>query len=436
MLTFNKIINKVVNLENNIFSSNYDKNDKLPGVQKFFFSMLSNIHIYHIYKNKFEFMNQTLNNFYFLNKHDEKEQFIDLFCKIQKTYHTLNRFLYIYKLKKSKLIVNTDLQLNTIEEGKQNVMCIYHVNSKYLFKIEELLKIIYTSLTNSPYFFSEPITIKNPYNNIPFGKSVLYNIYFYLILNTKINLIRHEYLDIFLKFKECNFNMTKFVDNYEYVLREYAIKNYLLNSTKDTIAEQIKGMIIIYNAKVRLESNKIRISQDFPQEKLIEIMKPYLYLNFVSYYSLVHKNKCEAENNLIIKLREFQQFNPQFGRKICRFKDIIKDGRTKRIKSHIEFNMKHKKFNKFEISSFMKNHLDYDCDDDEEDEIQEPEYPFNISSNFFIEPYIENNEVAEMEEEEMEMEVEEDVEEEEGVNDEEGEDADDEEDYDENDSVS
>ena len=447
--TFNKIIHNVVKLENNVFSNKYDKSDKLPGVQKFFFSMLSNIHIYHIYKNKFDFMKHTLNNFYFANKHVEKEEFIALFSKIQKIYHTLNRFVYMFKLKKSKLIVDTDLQLNKIEEGKPNIMCIYHVNAKYLFRIEELLKLIYTSLTNCQLFFSEPITIKNPYNNIPFGKSILYNIYFYLILKTKINLIKHEYLDIFLKFKECNFNMTKFVDNYEYILREYAIKNHLINSTKQTILHQIKVMIGIYNSKITRESSKIRISEDFPEDELIKIMKPYLYLNFVVCYSLIQKNKCDAEANLARKLREFQQFNPQFGRKICRFKDIIKDGKTKRIKSHIEFNMKHKKFNTYDISKFMTNHLlykyEYDEheDEDEDEEINQSEYIFDISTHYLIEPQFTNNEEQD---EDEEGEEEQDGEEEEGV--EEENDADDEgdgeeeygddegDDYDEIDSVS
>ena len=364
MTTFDKIINKVINLDNNIFSYNYDKNDKISGIHKIFFRVLCNIKLYKN-KNKFEYLEETLNNFYFLENTTEKKEFFELFFKIQRIYHTLNRFVFLYKYKKSKLIVDTDLQLNQINPNEANVICIYHINSKYLFRIEELLKHIYTSLTNCFSFFSEPISIRNPYNNIPFGKSILYYIYNYLVLNTKIQFIRPFHIDIFLKFKECNFNMTKFVNNYEHILREYAIKNYLNNSTKQTIVNEIKLIITSFNSNFLKDNNKIKISEEFPEDQLIRIMKPYLHLKLQACYSLVNKNKTDARKKLTKKLREFQCFNPQFGRKIIKFKDIILNGKIKRVKSNIEFNMKHKKFNTFEIDNFMNNHLIYKYDNQE-----------------------------------------------------------------------
>ena len=64
--------------------------------------------------------------------------------------------------------------------------------------LEELLKIIYVSLTNTSSFFSEPITIKNPYNNIPFDKSILFHIYIFfesLIMGTTNN--QGSYLNLY-----------------------------------------------------------------------------------------------------------------------------------------------------------------------------------------------------------------------------------------------
>ncbi len=367
MTTFNKIINKVVNLDNNIFSLNYDKSDNISGIYKFFFSIMHNNNVY---KNKFDYIKKTMNNFYFATNQHEKNNLFDLFCRIQSIYHKLNRFVYLYKYKKSKLIVDTDLQLNKINANEPNVICIYHIDSKYLFKIEELIKLIYMALTNNVSFFSEPISIKNPYNNIPFGKSILYCIYIYLVSNTKIRVIKPDHLDIFLKFKESNFNMSIFINNYEYILREYGIKNYLNNSTKQNTLEIVNYIIYAFNANVS-EMNKIEIAEEFPQDVLIRIMKPYLYLYLVACYSLVEKNKNDAENLLVKKLCEFQSYNPQFGRKIIKFKDIVKNGK-KRIKSHIEFNMKHKQFNVYDIESFMNNHLSYK--DEMNDEEEEEEY--------------------------------------------------------------
>ena len=170
------IINRLINLDNNIFSLNYDKTDTVSGMHKIFFYNLYNNIQTKTYTSKFCFLNETLNNFYFINKPIERYEFLVFFYKIQKTYHILNRFVFLYKYKKSRLTVSTDLQLNEIKIEDPNVICIYHIGSKYLFKIEELLKIIYISLTNCFSFFSEPLSIKNPYNNIPFGKSILYYI--------------------------------------------------------------------------------------------------------------------------------------------------------------------------------------------------------------------------------------------------------------------
>ena len=363
--TFNLIIRKIINLDNNIFSYNYDKTDKVGGIHKIFFNIFFTNQLNN-YKSKFYFLKVIVDNFYFTNKIQQRNEFLDLFYKIQKNYHTLNRFAYLYKLKKSKLIVNSDMQLNTIDINDINVICIYHVNSKYLFKIEDLLKIIYISLTNCFSFIAEPITIKNPYNNISFGKSILYYIYYYLISYSKIKYIKSDYLDIFFKFKESNFNMTKFINNYEYILREYSIKNYIINTEKKIIKQQMLSMINYFNSKFYSLNKKIIIDSEFPENDLIRIMKPYLHYKFQSHYSLISNNKNDAKKNLNKKLQEFQQFNPNFGRKIIKLKNIYIKGKIKRVKSHIEFNMIHKKFNNFEIANFMNNHLSYKYDSDED----------------------------------------------------------------------
>jgi hypothetical protein len=457
MTTFNLIIKKIVNLDNNIFSYKYDENDTIAGIHKIFFNILHMIELNRD-KSKIWFLNETINNYYFSEKVSEKNEFLNLFNKIQKTYHVLNRFVYLYKVKRSKLIVDIDMQLNKINIGDSNVICIYHVNSKYLFKIDDLLKMIYMSLTNCFSFFAEPIPIKNPYNNISFGKSILYYIYCYLISSAKIKHVKPEYLDIFFKFKESNFDMTKFVNSYEYILREYSIKNYLNNTTKTVILGQIFRMIDIYNSTLKSNKKKILIDEEFPDEELISIMKPYLYLNLKGQYSLISKVRNMSRIKLYKKLREFQQFNPIFGRKIIKFKDIIHKGKTKRIKSHIGFSMKHKSFDIYNIDNFMNNHLAYKYDQNEENynddedvvyqEDQDSDYDTDETINniryLLAEMRVVNNnereeeEQQEIQEEEGEEDDEEDCEEGYGEDqegeDQEGEDQEDEEEY--NDSVS
>lgn len=376
MSTFNLLIEKITCFKNNIFLRNY-KHDGVDGIHKVFFEILHN-NDGSKYSSKFHYLDDTLNNFYFYNNPDKKNEFLNLFYKIQKVYCVLNRFCYLYKYKKSKLVVDTDLELNTIKLGEPNILCIYHVNSRYLFKVQDLLKLIYIFLTNSYMFFSEPISIKNPYNNIPFGKSVLYYINYVLSNNIYINFIKYKYLDIFFKFKECNFNMTMFVNNYEYILRNYSIKNFINNSTKETLKDEILQIIDDFNKNFKSNSNKIDISDEFPDTILLRVFQPYLHLKLVSKFSLVNKIKTDAKRILHKKLEEFQKFNPSFGRKILKFKNILNNDsfKIKRVKMCEEFNVIHKKFDVYNNENFMSNHLCYKYD-----QYNDNYYDYNDNNN-------------------------------------------------------
>jgi hypothetical protein len=116
-------------------------------------------------------------------------------------------------------------------------------------------------------------------------------------------------------------------------------------------------MIKEYNSKFK--KNTIHICDDFPQDKLIKIMRPYLYLKLISDYSLVHIKKIAAKKKLLKKLYEFQKYNPKFGRKFIKFNNINIDGKIKKVKSHVEFSSEYKKFYNYEIENFMNNHLNY-----------------------------------------------------------------------------
>jgi len=148
MTTIGYITNKLLNMDNNVFSLNYDKSDPIKPLMKLVFSSLVN----NVHKGKFIMFKESLISF--LNF--SREEFINLFCKIQKTYYAFSRLAFIYKYKKSAMSVTTDIGLNDITINDKNILCIYNVNSRYLFNINDLLKIITTSLTNSYMFFSQP----------------------------------------------------------------------------------------------------------------------------------------------------------------------------------------------------------------------------------------------------------------------------------------
>lgn len=363
MLSYNKIfsliIKKIIRTENNIFLSNYDKTDKIHLMIKANFVTYDNLQLKEgklipVNSNKFDFLDNALNSF--MIKGIRENEILDYFCKIQKIYHTLNRFAFIIKYKKAKIVVNTDMELNEINQNNKNVICLYQEKAKYLFKIFDLIKIINISLSNSYHFFAEPLCIKNPYNNIPFNKSTLYNIYYYITERPYL-LVKYNILELFLKFYECHFNLTKFLSNYEYLLREYNIKNYIKNSINDDLYYEIKNMLSIFN-KNKPYKNQINISSKFPKKKLIEIFKPYLLLYINSKNLLIPLLKKKAAYELYYKLLNFQNYNPSFGRiQIKHVKKIVNN--QIKIVINQEYNDKHILFSNNNNKNFLCDHLSY-----------------------------------------------------------------------------
>lgn len=358
--TFNLIIKNLLKLDNHIFSLNYNKSDKINGMFKLYFNML----LYDNYKldnnkkffrNKFHFLDYVLNNFYFTKNKEYIDEFFGYFCLIQKYYKCLNKLVYNYKYKKAKLIVNTDLQLNELQSNQKNVICIYQNDGKYLFKIDDILKLIYTALTNTYMLFNEPLIIKNPYNNVPFSKSILYQIYFFLINKCDLNYLKFKHIDLFLKFYKLNFNLSSFLNNYEHILRDYSIDNYLNNANEIELKEEIYIMIKIYNEKQHKLKDYIIIDEGFPIKRLITIMKPYLHLKILSNYSLIPNIRRQSYLLLFNKLKEFHIHNPNFGRKRFIFKSLKDLSNNEKYK----YNDIHKKFINYEEENFLTNHLSY-----------------------------------------------------------------------------
>jgi hypothetical protein len=289
---------------------------------------------------------QTINNNIFLSS-NAKNDFNTLFFHIQKTYHALNKFVFLYKYNKTKIVVDMDICLNKININEKNIICIFQNNGKYLFHALDLLKMFYISLTNSDTLFSNPIPLKNPYNNLPFTKSNLYNIYFFIKYKTDF------YSDLYFKFFLSNFNLTLFYEKYEYILREYSIENYTKNTSINLLYLDTLSMLRSFNRNTT--NYKIHIDKEFPKEKLVKIMKPYLLLYFINLYSLVKVNKEQAYFQMHIKLMEFSKFNPNFGKKNIYLEK--ENFLTKKKEAEkICFNDKHISFNKKE-NDFLKTHL-------------------------------------------------------------------------------
>jgi hypothetical protein len=366
MNTFNIIIQKLINKNDIIYElkqpsdtfkfwSDIYKNNELDDSP-----ICSLKYIYYMFittstaENKFKFLNKSILNVFF-NVNDKSKMF-DLFTKVQKTYHAFSRFARIYRFKKSELQINHDLYLNPITT--QKYMTILQNGKKYMFTATDLINIMNTALSNAPHFFVEPLIAKNPYNNIPFDKSTFYNIYFFLRkTDYKMPILIEKY---FL----ADFDITSFYFENESIIRDIAIHNFVFKSDTKVLYPSVINMIHKYDTK-----NILTISEEFPKDKLVHIMRPYLHLYYITKYSFMFNKKENAYAELVYKFKQFIKFNPKFGRKY-----ILNNPFTK--KSDISFEENHINFYNIKTRNYKNSHLllnmdneynnNYDTDSDDD----------------------------------------------------------------------
>lgn len=315
---------------------------------------------------KLSAINWILDNIFISNQ--LKEKLIAMFSKAQQTYFSLNRFINIYKHRKYPVVVTNDLSLNPLIQNDSQTVVILQEKSVYLFSIADLINVIETAICNSPNFFSDPLTPKNPYNNQIFSLTTLYNIYFAMKQCKRlISIPFHLY---FLE----NFNKNQFRQNNEAFIRDFAISKYVLNTHSDSLVKSI--LLMISN---NIYTNKLRIDSDFPKDLLVNIFRPFLLQYYKILYSLKGlEYKQKNTNELNIKFGKFYDYNPLFGRKIINFivkgkgeykyKYCIKNNifvtRTYvKKKPNISFNTKHISFYKINLENDSSS-ISYNDDDE------------------------------------------------------------------------
>lgn len=320
MLTFNNLIYKLINHSNKnvnlitdefIHSKTFNVDIVNLNPETSFLSILCHCFIYKEYDISYKFQNfKDIINNNFYNK-EQKTIFIQLFQNAQKKYKQFCKLAYLWKWKKSTCNITHDLYMRPITSEKYYILPILHYGVKYIFSKNDLINIINNSLAHSPDVYAEPLSIKNPYNNLPFEKSILYNIYFFIKKNLfTLPPIFHEYFI-------CNFHLKIFRDNNECLIRNIYIEK-LLNNNKIQLVNNINSMINLYNEN-KHHSMIINIDTDFPDDILIKAMKPYLKLFYTTNYSLDIIEKNKSANNLNYYLYQFKKKHNNFGRKIIKF---------------------------------------------------------------------------------------------------------------------
>ena len=251
---------------------------------------------------KFIALNSILGNSFY--KNELKERLWNIFSKAQKCYYAFSRLSRIYKNKKYPIVVSDDLMLNTLDINHKNTFILIENKSKYLFSLNDLVSIIETAISNSPNFFSEPLSPLNPYNKEKFTDATLYNIYF------KLKESRRLMSTLFHLFFLENFDKEHFSEKNEPIIRENSIKTYVCNSPYTTLHASVLTML-----RSNRYTKRYLIHKDFPKDILVEIFRPFLFYYYIINYDLKNTSKFyNYEQILYIKLKKFYEYNKEFGR--------------------------------------------------------------------------------------------------------------------------
>ena len=214
---------------------------------------------------KFNKLKYLIIQSYFCNKLIKNRNF-NIFCDSQKIYKI---FCFLARSYKTKNAIksennNNDLYYNDISNfSNKSLINIYidETRTIYTIRMSDMIQIINTSLTYAPDFFAEPYKIKNPWTNVEFTQTELYNIYFNIKSSNFI--IPHFFHQFYLN----DFNLLEFSSKNEVLLREETIKKFVTNSTFYQKYKYIYKMLIEFNKSHSI----IKIDVDFPTKKILEV---------------------------------------------------------------------------------------------------------------------------------------------------------------------
>lgn len=285
------------------------------------------------------------------------EEFVNVYCKIKAYKNAFSKLARQYKVKHYRIYNTEDLCMTPIHLGDKNVISLLENNTWYLFHIRDLLKSMKASVLNSTHFYASPTSCKNPYTNLPFCKSNLYNIYFAMRESTF--LMPSIIHDFFRK----NFNLCEFIYENEANVRKEHL-NHHVNNMMDNDVRTIFRLIL----KDLNMHGYIHIHPEFPKEKLKNLLSPYLKLYYISMYGLDNAHKQRARVLLNMSISNLCNKNPQFGRKIAK---------RKNKKMYYSFNSVMPSLGNIK-HDFLTDHIKYDenfiryyLDEDEEEEDEE-----------------------------------------------------------------
>ena len=178
--------------------------------------------------------------------------------------------------------------------------------SCYEFRVSDLLRIITTSLCNSPGLFAEPMRPRNPYTNIDLSDAQLYNLYFFIMPSPiGVPLIFREYI-------RRDLSLMRFQEDMEPVIRDMALRALSRNASSDDKVGYIRDLLNYHKDELGYSIP----DAGFPSEVLLKAFSKCVPNYLQKRYSLCPTKRHACGRRVRQFLRRFYSMNPSFGRKI------------------------------------------------------------------------------------------------------------------------
>jgi len=245
---------------------------------------------------KFDALKNTIYNNLFLT--DENRNYIlDIFMDAQKAYHALSRFAQAIVYKRSRKFDNsTDLTMNPLDDYADHLKITLLENENrtlYTFKLGDLTTLITKRLGNSSNFFADPLDIVNPYTNISLSDRNLHLIYM------KCKSSNFTIPTLFHRFFISGFDLDRFLDDNECLLRSHAIDDFVRTATERQKYKKIRSMLYFYRQYTDYLVDYT--CQRTVMKTFAFLLRPYLNMKF----SLNPTTRFKAERLIEKELRKW-----------------------------------------------------------------------------------------------------------------------------------
>ena len=267
-------------------------------------------------------------NEHILNRNDNALE--NIYIQSKKVLNKLNNFAKLYKWKKSVVYeIDTDLHLIPLDNyTEKHKIIILENNTRYTFRLTDLVNYWTVSLTNNEGLFSKPVHLKNPHTNIIISNNNLYNIYFKLLGST-FNIP----LWIMFFFK-CNMDIRDFQYIYYSFLKENTIDDFVENGNIHEKYEQILNMLHDFRKHIDYLTIAHFIGFQIKKsvcKKLQGALLHYLKSKFSCNPLVKRTSKIKTKRILTDYLQQKPYFGYRLGREIIRY--VPEEDRTPPIVS-------------------------------------------------------------------------------------------------------